>query len=795
MQRNTLIAVLAVAIVAVAIAAAAFILLSGNNDKPDAPTDVTITVSGVDIEVGEEAEIKYTVTPSSYASRAVVTPANTTVYSYANGKVTGLSKGTSTITVSVGDVIKTADVKVSGIKVTDHNGKVVELDKPAERVVVYTKYMAEAFILMGATDKVVATSDTVIKDSNYAKYYAGKASVGSSTPSSADIAIQNNADLVILYSGDASIYSASGIPVLEIGASKLNEIHADVVALGKALGMRDQADKILSWFDKYYGLVTSKASTSDASKKFAIESWSASKLSMCGDTSTPGTLLKSVGGSNVFTGGYNYPEASTLIELNPDIYATVMYNAQWTEADIQNQFDAIASRPGWDQINAVKNGEIYNVSNDIIGGIRGVIGGMFFLSLINESCKDYSVKQIMGEYNAIAGTSFNDELVVRYGGAPDISITVSDLTIEAGESAELAYTVTPGSYASKAVVTPTNNTVYSYADGKVTGLSKGTSTITVSVGDVSKTVNVNVTGIAVTDHNGKVVTLDKPAERVVVYTKYMAEAFILMGATDKVVATSDTVIKDSNYAKYYAGKASVGSSTPSSADVAIQNNADLVILYSGDASIYNASGIPVLEIGASKLNEIHADVVALGKALGMREQADKVLSWFDKYYGLVTSKASTSDASKKFALESWSASKLSMCGDTSTPGTLLKSVGGSNVFTGGYNYPEASTLVGLNPDVYVTVMYNAQWTDSDIQNQFDAVKTRAGWDQIDAVKNKEVYNVSNDIIGGIRGVIGGMFFLSLINESCKDYSVKEIMGEYNALAGTSFNDELVYKMS
>ena len=76
-------------------------------------------------------------------------------------------KGTSTIEVKAGDVTKTAKVTVTGIQVTDHNGKVVELSKPAEKVVVYTKYMAEAMILMGATDKVVATSDTVLNDSNY----------------------------------------------------------------------------------------------------------------------------------------------------------------------------------------------------------------------------------------------------------------------------------------------------------------------------------------------------------------------------------------------------------------------------------------------------------------------------------------------------------------------------------------------------------------------------------------------------------------------------------------------------
>ena len=422
MDKKVMMAIVAAVIVVIVVAAAAIVLTKdkgGSDDKedetPDVPVTVTISASDISVEAGSSAKLNVTVTPADQASKLVVTPTNTDVYKYTAGTQTidGLKKGESTLRLTVGDVSKTVKVSVSGIQVTDHNGKVVELDKPAERVVVYTKYMAEAFILMGATDKVVATSSTVLNDSNYGKYYAGKASVGSSTPSSADVAIQNNADLVILYSGDASIYDASKIPVLEIGASKLNEIHADIVALGKALGMTEQANKILAWFDKYYKMVTDGAATTDKTKTCALESWSATRLSMCGDTSTPGTLLKSIGGTNVFSGGYNYPEASTLIELNPDFYFTVMYNAQWNDADRQNQFNAIQNRAGWDQIDAVKEKNVYNVSNDIIGGIRGVIGGVFFLSLLNSNYSSYSVSDMMAEYNAIAGTEFDPNLVYK----------------------------------------------------------------------------------------------------------------------------------------------------------------------------------------------------------------------------------------------------------------------------------------------------------------------------------------------------------------------------------------------
>ena len=136
MNRNTLIAIAAVAIVAV-VAIAAAVMLTGNGEKQS--ESIQITISDVSVEAGASVGFDVKVTPSEYAKKYTVTPANTDVYSYSDGKVFGLKKGTSTIEVKAGDVTKTAKVTVTGIQVTDHNGKVVELDKPAEKVVVYTK--------------------------------------------------------------------------------------------------------------------------------------------------------------------------------------------------------------------------------------------------------------------------------------------------------------------------------------------------------------------------------------------------------------------------------------------------------------------------------------------------------------------------------------------------------------------------------------------------------------------------------------------------------------------------------
>ena len=380
------------------------------------------------------------------------------------------------------------------------------------------------------------------------------------------------------------------------------------------------------------------------------------------------------------------------------------------------------------------------------------------------------------------------------GGSDKESITLDtdDMTLGVGDSAPLSIKVTPSTMEGQVEVIPSDSDVFSYEDGTVKGLKKGQSTITVKLGDLTNTINVNITGIRVTDHTGKVLELDKPAERVVVYTKYTAEAFVVMGATDKVVATSKTVKSDSNLGKYFENAADAGDVKPTSPDAALANNADLVIIYDSDATIFEQSGIPVLSIGASKMDEIHNDIAVLGKVLGMNESAKKVLAWFDKYHDILEKESVKTDKSIRNAIEA-SLTKFGMVGDTGSAGAVLALAGGSNLYKGGNNYVDQSTLIEQNPQYYFAMMLNKNWNETGIQNKFSDIQNRLGWDAIDAVKNKNVYVVSNDLVGGLRSIIGAMFFLSVLNDGI-DYDVVQMGNEYNALGNTDFNVNMVYRM-
>ena len=300
--------------------------------------------------------------------------------------------------------------------------------------------------------------------------------------------------------------------------------------------------------------------------------------------------------------------------------------------------------------------------------------------------------------------------------------------------------------------------------------------------------------IELIDSNGKTVTLDSTCSRLVVYSKYIAEALIMMGATDLVVGTTSTVLKDTNYSQYYQNATDIGTSTTDGIDVVLTLNPDAIIVQNTtDNTALRATGIPVIELGASKMTEIVNDLTSLGILTGRTSEAKNIVDWYSEKLEIIDS---FKGESPKFALESYSSTKLTFMAPTSTPGVTLHEVEGKNIFEDSktsYVYPEGSTLIELNPDIILIVTYNASWSEEKLAPYLNSVYDRSGWENISAIQNENVYMVSNDIIGGIRSVIGGLFMISLMDpENYGDISVSELVNEYNQLGNTSFNNQMVY---
>lgn len=321
--------------------------------------------------------------------------------------------------IGVGVAASNNDSGDKGIDIVDGVGTKIHFDKPCETAVVFSKYIGEAMILMGGSDKVVGTTTTIKKDTNYSKYYTNAKDLGLKTVGDTVISeiIKLKPDVIFSYkSSDNTALKGTGIPVVEIGASKIVEVVDDITVLGKVMGMEKEADKILDWFKPLYKNFEKEKEKSKIS--FIMESMSNKELSICNDNSTPGALMKLAGMNNLCweptASGYSYPSAGDLIPKNPDVYLILTYNSSWNKEKIDGYYQKIINREGWDKMKCIEDKKVFFISNDIVGGIRSVIGAMCFMSFAEGDYSSENVVKMVNDYNKIANTSFNPNLIISY---------------------------------------------------------------------------------------------------------------------------------------------------------------------------------------------------------------------------------------------------------------------------------------------------------------------------------------------------------------------------------------------
>ncbi|MBR4505115.1 MAG: Ig-like domain-containing protein [Candidatus Methanomethylophilaceae archaeon] len=130
MEKNKIIAIVAILIVALAAIAAAVVLTS-NNGKDVSVTGVSLDKTSIALDTGSETRLTPTISPSDATNKNVIwKSSNTSVATVSNGVVKAVSAGSATITVTTDDGSKTATCKVTvSTPATTVSVTGVELDK------------------------------------------------------------------------------------------------------------------------------------------------------------------------------------------------------------------------------------------------------------------------------------------------------------------------------------------------------------------------------------------------------------------------------------------------------------------------------------------------------------------------------------------------------------------------------------------------------------------------------------------------------------------------------------------
>ncbi len=226
--------------------------------------------------------------------------------------------------------------------------------------VVLSPELAEILCAIGAEDNILA----VTNECDYPHSLASKAKVGSFSAIDVEAIIALNPEMVFVSAleqeGSAAQLKKLGIRVEVIYPKSLSELSQEILRLGKISGNSKQAANLVA--DMKQSLAQVKAETDGKAKpKVYLEIYRDPLMSVS-DASFVGELIETAGGDNIFPTlerDYARVNPEAVIKAKPDIMIC------YSQDSLQN----IMARKGWQDIPAIRNGNIYfekDISPDII---------------------------------------------------------------------------------------------------------------------------------------------------------------------------------------------------------------------------------------------------------------------------------------------------------------------------------------------------------------------------------------------------------------------------------------------
>jgi iron complex transport system substrate-binding protein len=151
-----------------------------------------------------------------------------------------------------------------------------------------------------------------------------------------------------------------GIPVVYISMSKsIEDIYMDIAFISELLGARTEGEKLIASMKEQVDEIKQKAANIENKKTVYFEISAAPYIMTFGKDSFIDDMISVIGAYNIF-GNDNWlvmPGAESIISRNPDVILT---NVDY----IDDPIGELKNRLGFNHINAIKNGRIYQIDND-----------------------------------------------------------------------------------------------------------------------------------------------------------------------------------------------------------------------------------------------------------------------------------------------------------------------------------------------------------------------------------------------------------------------------------------------
>ena len=248
--------------------------------------------------------------------------------------------------------------------VTDRESTEVNIPTKIEKIISTAPSNTEVLMALGLGDKLVAID----------KYSTDIEGINTELPQidflnpDAETIIGLEPDIVIAsgHNKTGSVedpfkaISEAGIPVVYIPSSdSIDGIYKDIEFIADVVNERSKGKEIVDDMKAQVEEIKAIGDTITDKKSVYFEISPAPYLSSFGKSTFLNEMIEIIGAKNIFENeeGWVSPTAEAIIDANPDVIIT---NAGYME----NPTEEIKSRDAWENINAIKNNEVYLVDQN-----------------------------------------------------------------------------------------------------------------------------------------------------------------------------------------------------------------------------------------------------------------------------------------------------------------------------------------------------------------------------------------------------------------------------------------------
>jgi iron complex transport system substrate-binding protein len=243
------------------------------------------------------------------------------------------------------------------VTITDDASRTVTIDAEPKRIVSLAPANTEIVYSLGIFDRMVGVTTW----DDYPPQVKDVAKIGDFTTPNLEAIAAAKPDLILLTGGvQADVLSkleGLGAKVVVIDPQDLDGVYSAIGTVAKLTGTTAKGDEVVAGMKTQLADITAKLAGAAPTRAFIEIGWG--PLYTTGSGTLLDDLLVKAGGTNVVTQkGYVGYSVEQLVKDQPDVYLGTLSSIVST--------DALAKRPGYSAISAIKAGRVFSLTDDLV---------------------------------------------------------------------------------------------------------------------------------------------------------------------------------------------------------------------------------------------------------------------------------------------------------------------------------------------------------------------------------------------------------------------------------------------